>query len=157
MGLGVSSLVAAKLGLVPTVAFAADAYRVVRLSNWDDLPGQSIYMSPYEFAVNTAEVVCTGDYKWISPSVVTDTDLSRTRNLSGTCKFTYRDRAVDVDGSSLDVVLEVMSCTLFAWPGVSAPAGSRQLVFRGNVSSVVASRSGQLSVDDEPYGTKLQY
>ena len=153
MGLGVSSLVTAKLGLVPTAAFAADVYRVVRLASWDDLPAQSIYMSPYEFAVNTAEVVCTGDYKWISPSVVTDTDVSRTRKLSGTCRFTYRDRAVDVDGSSLDVVLEVMSCTLFAWPGVSAPAGSRQFVFRGDVSPAVASKSGQLSVDDEPYGT----
>lgn len=134
----------------PLMAFGVDAYRVVRLASWDDIPAASIYMNPYAFAITTAEITCTGDFHYTEPVIWVQSDCSKTRHMSGTCKMVFRDRAIDMDGASLDVTLEVVDCTLFAWPGQSTGSmTTTQNVFTGQTPSAVDSNAGQVNVDSE--------
>ena len=146
-GLSLMGLVGVRIA-APTDALAAGAWTVVRLASWDDIPAQSIYMSPYDFALNTAEIECSGDYALEGADIVTATDTSRSRDLSGTCRLVFRDRAIDWDGTPLDVSIEVVSCHLEARPAISRYTG-KQRVITGTMNSAVTNRSGQLSLDSE--------
>lgn len=146
-GLGLMGLLGART-TAPREALAAGTWTVVRLSSWSDVPAQSIYMSPYDFALNTAEIECSGDYALDGADIVTNTDTSRSRDLSGTCRLTFRERAIDWDGALLDVSLEVVSCHLEARPAIQRYTG-KQRVITGTMNSAVTNRSGQLSLDSE--------
>ena len=148
-GLGLMGLVGARI-TAPTDALAAGTWTVVRLASWDDIPAQSVYMSPYDFALNTAEIECSGDFVRDGARIKARTRIHETRTLSGTCRLMFRKRAIDWDGTSLDVSIEVVECQLVARPRAAEKPGEHwQNVITGVMNAAVTNRSGQLNISSE--------